>query len=94
MPEVFLKALSMARNLGNDVRNFTTVDLDIMRPDRPHENVLKRPVLSGGASYAITGHHEIVLPLLAQALVLPVVAVFSFVLFKFRVFRDAPRPPG
>lgn len=70
LPEVFLKALSMARNLGRDVRNFTTVDLDMIRHYRPHENVLKRPVLSGGASYAITGHHEIVLPLLAQALVL------------------------
>ena len=70
MPEVFLKALSMARNLGSDVRDFTTVDLDMIRHYRPHENVLKRPVLSGGASYAITGHHEILLPLLAQALVL------------------------
>ncbi len=70
LPEVFLKALSMARNLGSDVRNFTTVDLDMIRHYRPHENVLKRPVLSGGASYAITGHHEILLPLLAQALVL------------------------
>lgn len=70
MPEVFLKALSMARNLGHDVRNFTTVDLDMNRHYRPNENVLKRPVLSGGASYAITGHHELLLPLLAQALVL------------------------
>ena len=64
MPEVFLKALSMARNLGHDVRDFTTVDLDMIRHYRPNENVLKRPVLSGGASYAITGHHEILLPLL------------------------------
>jgi hypothetical protein len=70
LPEVFLKALSMARNLGHDVRNFTTVDLDMNRHYRPSENVLKRPVLSGGASYAITGHHELLLPLLAQALVL------------------------
>ncbi len=70
MPEVFLKALSMARNLGYDVRDFTTVDLDMIRHYRPHENVLKRPVMAGGQSFAITGHHEIVLPLLAQALVL------------------------
>ena len=70
LPEVFLKALSTARNLGHDVRDFTTVDLDMNRHYRPHENVLKRPVLSGGASYAITGHHELILPLLAQALVL------------------------
>lgn len=70
LPEVFLKALSMARNLGHDVRDFTTVDLDMIRHYRPHENVLKRPVMAGGRSYAITGHHEIVLPLIAQALVL------------------------
>jgi hypothetical protein len=70
LPEVFLKALSLSRNLGHDVRNFTTVDLDMIRHYRPGENVLKRPVLAGGASYAITGHHEIVVPLLAQALLL------------------------
>jgi hypothetical protein len=70
MPEVFLKALSMARNLGHDVRDFTTVDLDMIRHYRPSENVLKRPVMAGGQSFAITGHHEIVIPLIAQALVL------------------------
>ncbi len=70
LPEVFLKALSLSRNLGYDVRNFTTVDLDMIRHYRPQENVLKRPILAGGASYAITGHHEITLPLLAQALML------------------------
>lgn len=69
LPEVFLKALSLSRNLGHDVRNFTTVDLDMIRHYRPAENVLKRPVMAGGRSYAITGHHEILLPLLAQALV-------------------------
>lgn len=70
LPEVFLKALSLSRNLGHDVRNFTTVDLDMIRHYRPHENVLKRPILAGGASYAITGHHEITVPLLAKALLL------------------------
>ena len=70
LPEVFLKALSLSRNLGHDVRDFTTADLDMIRHYRPHENVLKRPILAGGASYAITGHHEITLPLLAQALIL------------------------
>lgn len=70
LPEVFLKALSMARNLGHDVRDFTTVDLDMIRHYRPHENVLKRPVMAGGQSFAITGHHELTLPLIAQALVL------------------------
>ena len=70
LPEVFLKALSLSRNLGYDVRDFTTVDIDMIRHYRPGENVLKRPVMAGGRSYAITGHHELVLPLLAQALVL------------------------
>lgn len=70
LPEVFLKALSLSRNLGHDVKDFTTVDLDMIRHYRPHENVLKRPVMAGGRSYAITGHHEILIPLLAQALVL------------------------
>jgi hypothetical protein len=70
MPEVFLKALSMARNLGHDVRNFVTVDFDMIRHYRPQENVLKRPVMAGGESFAITGHHELMIPLLAQALVL------------------------
>ncbi len=70
LPEVFLKALSLSRNLGHDVRRFTTVDLDMIRHYRPAENVLKRPTLAGGRSFALTGHHEILLPLLAQALVL------------------------
>jgi hypothetical protein len=70
LPEVFLKALSLARNLGHDVRNFTTVDLDMIRHYRPQENVLKRPVMAGGRSFALTGHHEILVPLIAQALVL------------------------
>jgi hypothetical protein len=70
LPEVFLKALSMARNLGYDVRGFTTVDLDMIRHYRPGENVLKRPVMAGGESFALTGHHEILIPLIAQALVL------------------------
>jgi len=69
-PGGVLKALSLSRNLGHDVRNFTTADLDMIRHYRPGENVLKRPVLAGGASYAITGHHEILVPLLAQALLL------------------------
>ncbi|MFC1496777.1 hypothetical protein ACFL52_05115, partial [Candidatus Margulisiibacteriota bacterium] len=65
LPEVFLKALTVARNLGNRVENFTTVNMDMLQHYRPHQNVLKRP---GGASYALTGHHEIMLPLLYQAL--------------------------
>ncbi len=68
MPEVFLKALSVARNLGNKVCNFTTANFDMLQHYRPNENVVKRPVLSGGRGYSITGHHEIMIPLLAAAI--------------------------
>ena len=67
MPEVFLKCLSVARNLGHDVRNFTTANFDMIQHYRPNENVVRRPVLPGGKGYAITGHHEIMIPLLAAA---------------------------
>ncbi|MBV6521172.1 MAG: hypothetical protein MNPFHGCM_01299 [Gemmatimonadaceae bacterium] len=68
MPEVFLKALTIARNLENGVpRDFTTCDLDMTRHYRPRMNVVKRPVLAGGVGYEITGHHEIMIPLLAWA---------------------------
>ncbi|MEE8637539.1 MAG: hypothetical protein V3T21_00680, partial [Candidatus Margulisiibacteriota bacterium] len=65
LPEVFLKALTIARNFGNKIKNFTTVNMDMIQHYRPHRNVLSRP---GGKSYALTGHHEIMLPLLYQAL--------------------------
>jgi len=70
MPEVFLKALTIARNL-NDGRpvGFTTCDLDMQRHYRPRVNVVQRPVLAGGEGYEITGHHEIMVPLLAWAIV-------------------------
>lgn len=67
MPEVFLKALTVARNLRHDVRNFTTVNMDFIQHYRCRENVLRRPVISGGKFYALTGHHEIMFPLLAAA---------------------------
>lgn len=67
MPEVFLKALSVARNLGHPVRDFTTANFDMLQQYRPSVNVVTRPVLSGGRGYAITGHHEIMIPLLAAA---------------------------
>lgn len=67
MPEVFLKALTVARNLKYNVKNFTTVNMDFIQHYRCRENVLRRPVLSGGSSYALTGHHEIMFPLLAAA---------------------------
>jgi hypothetical protein len=68
MPEVFLKALTIARNL-NDGRpsDFVSCDLDMLRQYRPRMNVVRRPTLEGGAGYEITGHHELMLPLLAWA---------------------------
>jgi len=70
MPEVFLKALSCVRNLGHEVRDFTTVNLDFMQHYRPRVNVLERPhSQAGGKGYALTGHHEIMIPLLAAALI-------------------------
>jgi hypothetical protein len=64
LPEVFLKALSAARNLGHQAKDFTTVNLDMIRHYRPQTNVVHRPVLTGGRGISITGHHEINLPLL------------------------------
>jgi hypothetical protein len=69
MPEVFLKAISCVRNLGHELRDFTTVNLDFIQHYRPRVNVVERPhAQSGGHGYALTGHHEIMIPLLAAAL--------------------------
>lgn len=67
MPEVFLKALSLARNLGHVVNSFTTIDLDFVRHYRPAVNVVARPIQKGGRGFHITGHHEIIFPLLCAA---------------------------
>ncbi|MDI6891769.1 MAG: hypothetical protein QMD08_02065 [Actinomycetota bacterium] len=68
LPEVFLKALTAARNLGHRVENFTTVNMDFIQHYRPCQNVVKRPTTEPGSKgYALTGHHEIMIPLLAQA---------------------------
>jgi hypothetical protein len=67
LPEVFLKALNLARNLGDPVKNFTAANFDMNFHYRPLLNVVSRPVQSGGKGYYIIGHHEIMLPLLAQA---------------------------
>jgi hypothetical protein len=64
MPEVFLKALNLARNLDPPVEGFTAANLDMIQHYRPRTNVLARPVSGGGRALAITGHHEILLPLL------------------------------
>jgi len=69
MPEVFLKALTLARNLGHRVRDFVTVNLDFIQHYRPTQNVVRRPVAQGGEGYALTGHHELLVPLLAAALI-------------------------
>jgi hypothetical protein len=69
MPEVFLKALTIARNLGHKVGNITTVNMDFIQHYRPSVNVLKRPTMGNGACYALTGHHEIMFPLLAAAVI-------------------------
>jgi hypothetical protein len=70
MPEVFLKAVSCVRNLGHELRNFTTVNLDFLQHYRPRVNVVERPhAQAGGRGYALTGHHEIMIPLIAAALI-------------------------
>jgi hypothetical protein len=70
MPEVFLKALTIARNLNDGKPTaFTTCDLDMQRHYRPRVNVVQRPTLGGGKGYEITGHHEIMVPLLVWGVV-------------------------
>ena len=69
LPEVFLKAVSLARNLGHNVTRFTTVNMDFISHYRPLTNVVRRPTAQGGKGYNLIGHHEIMLPLLAAALV-------------------------
>jgi hypothetical protein len=65
MPEVFLKALTVARNLsGGKPTRFTAVDCDMIRQYRPRLNVVQRPTQAGGAGYLLTGHHELLVPLI------------------------------
>jgi hypothetical protein len=75
LPEVFLKAVSVVRNLGVPLRPITTANFDFIQHYRPLQNVVKRPTASGHSrrgpeshGYAITGHHELLLPLVAAAL--------------------------
>jgi hypothetical protein len=67
MPEVFVKALNLARNVGRPVRRLTTVDMDFIRHYRPGVNVVARPTATGGTGIRLTGHHEIMFPLLWSA---------------------------
>ncbi len=69
LPEVFLKCVTLVRNSGDPLRDFTTANLDFFQHYRPTENVVRRPVKSGGRGIAVTGHHEILIPLLAAWLV-------------------------
>jgi len=71
LPEVFLKAVSSVRNLGHPLAEFTTVNCDFLQHYRPRVNVVERPHAggAGGKGYALTGHHELMIPLLAAALI-------------------------
>lgn len=68
MPEVFLKALTVARNLKGKVENFLTAYFDMYRHYRPQMNIVSRPVLNGGEGFYFSGHHELMLPLLAAGI--------------------------
>ena len=69
LPEVFLKAVALARNTGRSLDGLTTVNLDFARLYRPQTNVVSRPVAGIGKGYALVGHHELMIPLLAAALI-------------------------
>jgi hypothetical protein len=69
LPEVFLKAVAVARNQGHDLSGLTTVDLDFRQQYRPQTNVIRRPTAGVGRGVHLTGHHEIMIPLLAAAVV-------------------------
>lgn len=69
LPEVFLKAVTLARNLGHRIEDFTTANFDFIQGYRPNTNVVSRPTKGVGRGYSLTGHHEIMIPLLAAILV-------------------------
>jgi len=69
LPEVFLKAVTLSRNLGHAIQDFATANLDFIQSYRPNTNVVRRPTIGVGRGYSLTGHHEILVPLLAAALV-------------------------
>ena len=68
LPEVFLKALTVARNTGNDVQNFTTAVFDMNMHYRPMQNIVSRPTQPTGKGYYFVGHHEIMIPLFIKSL--------------------------
>jgi hypothetical protein len=69
LPEAFLKALALARNLGHKVERLTTANLDFIRHYRPEVNVVERPTRLGGKGYSLVGQHEILIPLLAAGVI-------------------------
>lgn len=70
LPEVFLKAVTLVRNLGHELTDITTVNFDFIQSYRPLTNVVRRPTANGaGRGYSITGHHEFTVPLLAAHLI-------------------------
>jgi len=69
LPEIFLKAVTLARNLGHTLDSFTTVNLDFIRHYRPLTNVVQRPTARGGSGINLVGHHEILVPLIAAGLI-------------------------
>jgi len=69
LPEVFLKAVTVARNLGNKLDVFTTANFDMISQYRPYQNILSRPTSKGGKGYNITGHHEIMIPFLYRSII-------------------------
>ncbi len=68
LPEIFLKSLSLVRNLQGDIRDYTTVNFDMIRHYRPTMNLVQRPAQAGGKGFQIIGHHEIMIPLLGAAI--------------------------
>jgi len=69
LPEVFLKAVALVRNRGMDLRELTTVNLDFIRHYRPQTNVVERPTRGSDRGFSLVGHHELMIPLLAAALI-------------------------
>jgi len=66
LPEIFLKAVTVVKNLGFDLEDFTTANFDFIQSYRPNTNVVRRPTANGaGRGFSITGHHEFTIPLLA-----------------------------
>jgi len=70
LPEVFLKCITLVRNLGHELTDITTANFDFIQSYRPLTNVVRRPTADGaGRGFAITGHHELTIPLLAAELI-------------------------